>query len=93
MTDSGRYFDDDPRPRRSPRLYAGLEDVPGAAPTSAIRLGKPSPERQAALARDMMIYFAIEGGMSQRMVARALGLSQPGILKAYRRITRRKSRV
>jgi hypothetical protein len=43
MPDSGRYFDSDPRPRRSPRLFAEVEDVPGSVnPASVTREARMS---------------------------------------------------
>ncbi len=86
-------LDLDPRPSRSPRLYSEVEDVPGV-PTSAITLRvKPTEAQQLRLGRDLAIYLSIEGGMSFRTAARVYKLTPPGILKAYRRMKCRKSRV
>jgi len=93
MPGPDRYFDPDPRPRRSPRLYAEVEGVQGAVVPASLRPTKPTPAQIDRLRRDLAIYHAIEGGMSQRMAAKVFGLSQPGILKAYRRISCRESRV
>jgi hypothetical protein len=93
MPDSGRYFDSDPRPRRSPRLFAEVEDVPGSVNPASLRPSKPTPAQLDRLRRDMAIYLAVEGGMSYRIAGKAFGLTAPGILKAYRRICCRKSRV
>lgn len=93
MIDPGRYVDLDPRPKRSPRLFAVVEDVPGSVAPVSMRPSKPTVAQLDRLRRDLAIYLVIEGGMSQRMAAKAFGLSQPGILKAYRRVVRRNSRV
>lgn len=85
--------DDFPAPRNSPRLYADVDAIPHACPTSSALRHKPTQAQRTRLATDLAIFMAIEGGMSQRVAARAFGLSQPGILKAYRRMVCRKSRV
>jgi hypothetical protein len=86
-------LDLDPRPRNSPSLYAEVGAIPRARPVTSLRRLKPNDALLARLRRDLAIYLAIEGGMSQRTAGKAFGLSQPGILKAYRRMSCRKSRV
>jgi hypothetical protein len=93
MMSEPRHFDPDPRPRRSPRLYAAIDRVPGTSATSSRRPTPPTPARLERLRRDLAIMAALERGMSQRTAAKVFGLSQPGILKAYRRMISRKSRV
>jgi hypothetical protein len=86
-------LDLDPPPRRSPRLSAAVESIPRARPVSSVLRSRPTDAQLARIGRDLAIYLAIQGGMSQRIAAKAFGLSQPGILKAYRRMLCRKSRV
>ena len=84
-------LDLDPPPRRSPRLHAEVEAIPYARKVADVRPSRPSPVKVARLRRDLAIYLAIEGGMTQRVAGKVFGLSQPGILKAYRRMLCRKS--
>lgn len=93
MANPDRYFDPDPPPRRSPRLHAEMGSIPGSVAPASLRPSRPTPAQIERLRRDLAIYQSVEGGMSQRMAAKVFGLSQPGILKAYRRISCRKSRV
>lgn len=93
MTDPGRYFDPDPAPRRSPRLLAEMGAVPGSVLPASLRPTKLTPAQLDRLRRDMAILSAIERGMSQRMAAKVFKMSKSGLLHAYRRISRRKSRV
>lgn len=93
MFDTGRYVDLDPPPPGSARLYHDMDAVPDSKPTAEFRPSKPTPAQIDRLRRDLAIYQSVEGGMSQRMAAKVFGLSQPGILKAYRRISCRQSRV
>lgn len=74
-------------------MLAEMGAVPGSVLPATLRPTKPTALERKRLARDLAIYLAIEGGMSQRVAANAFGLSQPGILKAYRRIACRNSRV
>jgi hypothetical protein len=93
MAMTGPYFDSDPRPRRSPRLYAEMESVPGSVTPASLRPAKPTALGRKRLARDLAIYLAIEGGMSFRVAGKAFQLTEAGIFKAYRRMVCRKSRV
>lgn len=83
-----RNIDDDRPPRRFPRLSSKVESIPRARALATV-LGRRLTDGQASrLRRDMAIYFAIEGGMSFRMVAKIHELTHPGAIKAYRRIAK-----
>lgn len=90
MMNSDR-LDLDPPPRRSPRLFADMGQVPHSRPTSSLLRRKPTKSKMDRLRRDAAIYLAIRGGMSQRMAAKVFGMSKSGIGHAYRRISRLKS--
>jgi hypothetical protein len=85
-------YDDDPPPRGSPKLYDDLSALNGRI-TAAARLARPTDGQMDRLRRDIAIYAAIESGMSQRMAAKVFNMSKSGLLHAYRRIERRKSRA
>lgn len=86
-------LDLDPPPRRSPRLYAEMGEIPGAIPTARARPARLTPARKERLVKDMAVYLLIEGGMSFRMVASTLKRSYSGIRISYARMVSIKSRV
>lgn len=93
---SERHFDYDPPPLRAPRLFSQIGDVGGLdvesafSPAARERLSKTE---QTRLAKDLVIYLAVEGGMTHEMVGRGMGLSQPEISRRYRRMACRNERV
>lgn len=93
MTDPGRYFDPDPRPRRSPRLYATVEDVRGSVAPVSMRLGKPTKAETDRLRRELGVYTLIMAGWTPSMVAKLLGMTPRGVRFVQARALRRKSRV
>jgi hypothetical protein len=88
-----QYIDDDPRPRRSPRLHPDVGVLPYSRPTSSVLRKRLTESQIARIRRDLAIYAAIEGNMSYGMAAKVFGMSKSGLRDAYKRISRRKSRV
>lgn len=92
MQTTERRIDLDPPPRRSPRLFGHMDGAARERPSDR-RRSKLTEGQRNRLARDIAIYQSIEAGMSQRVAAKAFGLSQPRILTIYRDMACRKSRV
>jgi hypothetical protein len=82
-----------PPRRRSTRLYG---DMDGLACVRAFADPPRSQKTEAEkdrLFRDACILLGVQHGIPQRRIARVLGLSHPGILKASRRMKTKMSRV
>lgn len=80
-------------PRRATRSYGDMDEIDGATPfADPPRVERTEAQRDRDF-RDACILLGMQYGVPQRRMARVLGLSQVGILKAARRMKRRQSRV
>lgn len=86
-------FDDFPKPRNAPRLYADVDSIPHVLPLPSPLRHKPTEAQRNRLARDLAIYLVIEGGMSFRSAGRAFKLTQEGIRKTYLKMVCHRIRV
>lgn len=87
-----RYFDPDPRPRRSPRLYGEMGNVDLERPADR-RAKKLTPGQRAKLRRNLAIHAARKMGMSFGMLSVTFHISKMQVKRICDGMGCAKSRV